>query len=229
MPVPPISFPPFGNPPFLIPPPNSNPPKGGKPQGALARGRYGAAGETAGTPFPAEPRAAALRVAGPLRRLDPLAPRPPRGRARSPVRGGLVPHTSPHRHGSASLPFINPPLAPYAPRRGAARWFAGRAGLRARAPPQTEEGGDPLPPRARSRRRPATHIATVTMMLDVSASTTRSAKRRRKESRTKSVPATLGRIITVPYLAVMGGSHIPRAPVHTLISLASLGAAYSGW
>ncbi len=76
------------------------------------------------------PRAAALRVG---RDTPALGPRPP-ATLRVAMRAGCA----------------------GAPRRGAARRFAGCAGPRARTPPQTPEGGHPLTPtRAKPYGRPA--------------------------------------------------------------------------
>jgi hypothetical protein len=79
----PLSFPPFGNPPFLIPPPKLESTKGGKTAGGTGTAAYMARlKKPRGPSLPAEPRAAALRVPGPLRRLSPLL-LGPRGAGRS--------------------------------------------------------------------------------------------------------------------------------------------------
>ena len=153
MPVPPISFPPFGNPPFLIPPPNSNPPKGGKPQGALARRPLWRGWGNRGAPFPAEPRAAALRVPGPLHRLDPLAPRPPRaGRAGRGGEGSFLTPPAP-RHGvRCAHPSGEHPPCALCPPEGGGALVCWAAGLRARGATANSGGGTPPLPPTHARR-----------------------------------------------------------------------------
>ena len=155
----PPQFSPLWKPPFPDPPSKLESTKGGQTAGGT-----GTAAVMARLKSPRGPLSPRSRAPPPYgfpghsAAWTPLR-RGPRGAGRVRLCGEGSFLTPPHTVMEAlRFPSPNSPLAPYAPRRGAARWFAGRAGLRARAPPQTEEGGDPLPPRARSRRRPALPI-----------------------------------------------------------------------
>ena len=150
MPVPPISFPPFGNPPFLIPPPNSNPPKGGKPQGALARRPLWRGWGNRGAPLPPRSRAPPpFGFPDPLRRLSPVAPRPPRGQAHwSGLHAVRALTTIPALQGVRRLTHVQrlrlSPLAPFAPRGGHVG-FALLPASRGRAARKTRMGRSPFP------------------------------------------------------------------------------------
>ena len=154
----PHQFSPLWKPPFPDPPSKLESTKGGQTAGGT-----GTAAVMARLKSPRGPLSPRSRAPPPYgfpghsAAWTPLRQAPRGGRVRLEAEGSFLTPPPPVME-ALRFPSRNSPLAPYAPRRGAARWFAGRAGLRARAPPQTAEGGDPFPPRARSRRRPAIPI-----------------------------------------------------------------------
>jgi hypothetical protein len=146
----PHQFPPLWKPPFPDPPSKLESTKGGETAGGTGTAASMARlKKPRGPSPPAEPCAAALRVPGPLRRLSPVAPRPPGGQARWSGRGGLVPHTSPTLQGINSPMFsgssLSPPCA-FSPPRGRARWFCGGAPASRGRAPAKQCRGDPGPP-----------------------------------------------------------------------------------
>ena len=99
---------------------------------------------------PAEPRAAALRVPGPLRRLSPLL-LGPRGAGRvGRAEEGSIPHTSPALQGVRKLTHLLrlrlSPLVPYHPQGGGRVGFAAARRPRAEERLQNNDGEIPIPP-----------------------------------------------------------------------------------
>ena len=136
----PPQFPPLWKPPFPDPPSKLESTKGGETAGGTGTAASMARlKKPRGPSPPAEPRAAALRVPGPLRRLSPLL-LGPRGAGRVGRAGeGSIPHTSPALQGVRKLTHLLrlrlSPLAPFRPQWGRARWFCGGApASRGRAP-----------------------------------------------------------------------------------------------
>ena len=135
----PPQFSPLWKPPFPDPPSKLESTKGGETAGGTGTAAVMARlKKPRGPSPPAEPRAAALRVPGPLRRVSPVAPRPPRGQARWSGRGGLGSSHLPNPSRSSqahpcSAAVALAPLAPFRPRGG------GRVGFAAARRPRAEE------------------------------------------------------------------------------------------
>ena len=147
----PPQFSPLWKPPFPDPPSKLESTKGGKTAGGTGTAAVMARlGKPQGPSPPAEPRAAALRVPGPLRRLSPLllGPEGPgalvgQGRARflTPPQPFKEFASSPMFSGSS----LSPPCA-FSPPRGRARRFCGGARPRAEERLQNNDGEIPIPP-----------------------------------------------------------------------------------
>ena len=157
----PHQFSPLWKPPFPDPPSKLESTKGGETAGGTGTAASMARlKKPRGPSPPAEPCAAALRVPGPLRRLSPVAPRPPRGQARWSGRGGLDSSHLPNPSRSSqahpcSAAVALAPLAPFRPRGGGRLVLRRRPASRGRAPAK-QGRGDPLNPLGDARvvRRP---------------------------------------------------------------------------
>ena len=144
----PHQFSPLWKPPFPDPPSKLESTKGGETAGGTGTAASMARlKKPRGPSPPAEPRAAALRVPGPLRRLSPLRLGPRgAGRVGRAGEGSFLTPPQPFKE-FASSPFEKSgsslsPLAPFRP-EGRARWFCGGARPRAEERLQNKAGEIP--------------------------------------------------------------------------------------